>query len=382
MKIDSGLKHPILAPHDQPVSFAELFFDLVFVFSVTQVVHLLHGAFDWLHAGRAILVFWLVWWAWTQFTWALNAADTRHNWIQLGTIVATAIAFFMAVSVPESFSRYSLWFALSYVAVRSIGLLIYLWVAWTEIEMRTAVKTFGGISLAGLAAVIAGGMLGGEAQYWFWGLTILLDIVAAAVGGNNESWNLHPKHFAERHGLFVIIVLGETLIVAASAVSGESWDNHLLLISILSVGITSCFWWLYFSRTKDQLEHAMAQHKGSKQSSMGRDVFSLLHFPMLCGLIIYAYAIEEAMLHPNGQLSFQARLALALGIFLFVFGLVIAFWRATGKIDFLRILFAILIAGACLGFSGISALSTLVIGFGGLFFLCVTEEKFGLDAKD
>ena len=92
MNHESPTKTSFLAGTDQPVSFAELFFDLVFVFSVTQVVHLLHGAFDWLHVGRAILVFWLVWWAWTQFTWALNAADTTHHRIQFSVLLATALS--------------------------------------------------------------------------------------------------------------------------------------------------------------------------------------------------------------------------------------------------------------------------------------------------
>ena len=177
---------PILAPDDQAVSFSELFFDLVFVFSVTQVVHLLHGAFDWVHVGRAILVFWLVWWAWTQFTWALNAANTEHHLIQFATVIATAFAFFIAVSVPQTFTSFSWWFAISYVAVRSIGLLIYLWVSWGNRIMRKAVLTVSIISISGLVAVLAGGIMGGEPQYWFWGLAILLDVLAASIGANNE----------------------------------------------------------------------------------------------------------------------------------------------------------------------------------------------------
>ena len=143
MEAVHGKPRSVLADSDQAVSFAELFFDLVFVFAITQVVHLIHGVFDWVHVGRAVLVFWLVWWAWTQFTWALNAADTRHHLVQLGTMIATAIAFFMAVSVPESFARSSWWFAVAYVAVRGIGLLIYLWVTWQDPAMRAAVKKIG-----------------------------------------------------------------------------------------------------------------------------------------------------------------------------------------------------------------------------------------------
>lgn len=366
---------PILAPDDQAVSFAELFFDLVFVFSVTQVVHLLHGAFDWVHVGRAILVFWLVWWAWTQFTWALNAANTEHHLIQLATVVATALAFFIAVSVPQTFTSFSWWFAFSYVAVRLIGLLIYLWVSWGNRIMRKAVLTFSIISISGLISVIVGGILGGEVQYWLWGLAILLDVLAASIGANNEGWGLYPKHFAERHGLFVIIVLGETLIVAASAVAEESWNSHLLIIAMLAVGITACLWWLYFVRIKGQLEHAMNQQEGAAQSSMGRDVFSLLHFPMLCGLVIYAYAIEEAMVHPDSAMTVQARLALAIGIIMYSISIIIAFRRATGKKLFLRAGLTIVIAGVCFTYSGISVFGTLGIAFSGLFLLCLLEEN-------
>src|SRR5687768_14561646 len=101
----------IVSPEDQKVTFVELFFDLVFVFSVTQVVGLLHDGLSWIVVGQAVLVFWLVWWAWTQFTWALNAADTTHPTVELGTLVATAVAFFMAVAVPEAFHDRALWFA-------------------------------------------------------------------------------------------------------------------------------------------------------------------------------------------------------------------------------------------------------------------------------
>ena len=375
MKSSDNPKKHILAEGDQAVSFAELFFDLVFVFCVTQVVHLLHGSFDWLHVGRAVLVFWLIWWAWTQFTWALNAADTEHNWIQLGTLLATAFAFFMAVAVPQAFAGGAMWFAITYVAVRSIGLLIYLWVAWSDTSMRTAVKTFGAVSIAGLVAVLIGGLIGGAAQYWFWGLAIFLDVLAATIGANSEGWNLHPRHFAERHGLFVIIALGETLIVAASAVAEESWDQSLLLISALAVGITSALWWLYFYRIKDHLEHAMAQQTGAAQSSMARDMFSLFHFPLVCGLIIYAYAIEEAMMHPAEPLTFEGRLALGIGIFLYSMSIVVAYWRGTKKLLVPRVVMTVLIAVTIIGYDGITCFRSLMISFSLLILLFGIEEK-------
>ena len=223
----------VSSPEDQNVTFVELFFDLVFVFSVTQVVSFLHGGLDWLVVGQAILVFWLVWWAWSQFTWALNAANTTHPLVQLGTLVATAVAFFMAVALPGAFQERALWFALTYVLVRAIGLTIYAWVASENAARRAAVRTWIIVSLGGLAAVLLGGFLGGAAQLWLWGAAILLDIIAGAIGGRLEGWDLHPVHFAERHGLFVIIALGETLIVAAARVSGTSWTGGLMAVAVV-----------------------------------------------------------------------------------------------------------------------------------------------------
>lgn len=364
----------MLAAADQPVSFTELFFDIVFVYAITQIVHLMHGEFDWVHVGRSMLVFWLVWWAWTQFTWALNAADTKNPWVQLAVLMATVIAFFMAVSVPESFGRSSWWFALAYVGGRSIGLITYLWVTWQDPEMRSAVKTFSTFSLAGLTAVLVGGYLGGVMQYWFWGFAILLDVIAALVGGRNDSWKLHAGHFSERHGLFIIIALGETLIIAASAVTQEFWNGELLIVSLLSVGITSCLWWLYFYRIKEILEHEMAWRKGIHRSEMARDVFSLLHFPILCGLIIYAFAIEEAMLHPDEAMSFAARIALSLGILVYSSGIVLALWRATSKFYYIRFVMSVLTAAGIAVLNDIQTIWAMGVAFTGLILLCVGEE--------
>jgi low temperature requirement protein LtrA len=214
-------------------------------------------------------------------------------------LAATAVAFFMAVTVPLAVKSSAIWFALAYVVVRGIGLYIYLWVAWPVPEMRKAVKTFAIVSALGLCSAIAGGLIGGTWQYGLWFLTIILDLVAAGIGGKNEAWNLHPRHFSERHGLFVIIALGETLIIAASAATEEFSDTYLLIVSSLCVAITCCLWWLYFFRAKENLQLAMETKTGSEQSKFGRDVYSLLHFPIICGLIIYAYAIAEAMAHPH-----------------------------------------------------------------------------------
>ena len=322
----------IVSPDDQKVTFVELFFDLVFVYGVTQVASLVHGHFDLKTAGSALLVFWLVWWAWTQFTWALNAANTDHHRVQVVTLLATAIAFLMGVGIPGALGAAALWFAVPYVAVRVVGLLLYYWVAWSDPKQRQAVRIFGLLSLSGLAAVLAGAVAGGTLQYWFWGLAIALDLLAAGIGGQREGWNLHPEHFVERHGLIVIIALGETLIVAAAGLAGAPKTAAAIATAVLAVAVTCGLWWTYFRRVRSAFEHALASCGGPTRSSMARDVFSILHFPMLCGVVTMAAATEEALAHPDKALTTGGRLFLAAGAVLFVCGTAAASWRATGQV--------------------------------------------------
>jgi low temperature requirement protein LtrA len=364
----------IVSPEDQNVTFVELFFDLVFVFSVTQVVGLLHDELNWGTVGEAILVFWLVWWAWTQFTWALNAADTTHSLVELGTLVATAVAFFMAVALPDAFHGRALWFAIPYVLGRLIGLVLYAWVASADPSQRAAVQRFALVSVGGLVAVLIGGFTGGTMQYWFWGLAILLDIVAAAVGGQSEGWNLHPDHFGERHGLFVIIALGETLIVAAGGVTGAPWTGNLIGVAVLAVVITCGLWWSYFPRAKPELDRALESSQGAEQAGMARDVFSLVHFPMLCGVIAYAVAIEEAVVHPSAPLLLEGRIALAAGLLLFVGGMAVATWRATRRLLLPRLVLTAGTATLVVAVTGVAPLFTLAIAVVGIVVIVALEQ--------
>ena len=328
----SATAAPIVSPEDQRVTFVELFFDLVFVFCVTQVVHLMHGHVDVASAGSALLVFWLVWWAWTQFTWALNAANTDHPRVQVITLLATAIAFFLAVGIPGALTDDPLWFAGPYVAVRAVGLLLYYWVAWTDPAQRRAVRVFSLFSLSGLVMVLVGAVFGGAALFWCWAATVVLDLLAAGVGGQLEGWNLHPEHFAERHGLIVIIALGETLIVAAGGLAGAARTPTVLVTGATAVLMISALWWTYFPYAKPACEHAIAKRHGNARSRMARDVYSVIHFPMLCGIIAVAVALEVSLAHPDEPMAASVRAALGVGTLLFVGGTAVAIWRSTGRV--------------------------------------------------
>jgi low temperature requirement protein LtrA len=369
------MSRAITSPGNQSATFVELFFDLVFVFCLTQIVGLLHHDLSWSGVGHSILVFWLVWWAWTQFTWALNAADTTHPLVELGTLIATAVAFFMAVAIPNSFGGHAIWFAVAYVLVRGLGLWIYAQVARANPGQHAAVRLFAGASTAGMVAVLVGAFVGGVGQTWIWSAAILLDVLAALIGGSAQGWDIHADHFAERHGLIVIIALGESLIVSAAGLTGAELTAALVAASILGV-LTSCaLWWTYFPIVKSELEHALAAVAPAKQGSTARDVYSLAHFPMLCGIVSYAVALEEAIAHPGEPLATSGRTALALGLLLFVGGTALAMWRATCGRPVARVAIIVVTATALLLLESEPAFASLSVALAGVALIAVLDER-------
>lgn len=297
--------------------------------------------------------------------------------MQIATLVATAIAFLLAVGIPTATGAGAAWFAGTYVALRGLGLVIYYWVAWGDPMQRRAVRVFGLFSVAGMMAVLVGGFIGGTAPYVWWGLAIALDLFAAAVGGQLEGWNLHPEHFAERHGLIVIIALGETLIVAAAGLIAAPTPLGMAT-GLLAVAVTAALWWSYFRYGRQTLEHALASCDGSARSRMARDAFSVLHFPMLCGVIAMAAATGLALSHPDHALDVGARAALGGGVFLFLTASAGAFWRAIGHLPVWRLVIGLVAVVAVLAIGSFPAVAmgiVLVL----LLALAVIEDRAALN---
>ena len=312
----------------QGATFVELFFDLVFVYAVTQLTALVLNDLTWSGVGRAGLLFWLVWWSWTQFTWTLNLADTEHVWVRLPTLAATAVAFFLAQAVPDAFTTAGAWFAVSYVVVRLIGLGLQAWV--NRGDQGFAITIWSSASLVGLVLVVVGGLADPDVRVWFWLAAFLADVLAALVAGRGD-WVLEPGHFAERHGLIVIIALGESLIAAGVASAEIERDLTFAVTTAGAVVATCALWWTYFGTLHSRLEGRMEHQDVTTWGEFARDVYSFWHAAVVAGVIGVAVAFEEAIAHPDEALSPEASLALSIGVALFVGGLAGAAQRAGVK---------------------------------------------------
>lgn len=313
------MRGSIRAEGGQAVAFVELFFDLVFVFAVTQITVL--TAHDLTPDGilRSVLLGWLIWWAWTQFTWTLNPADTTHPIVRVTTLAATAVALVMAASVQRAFGDDALWFAVPYVVVRVLGLGLQILVELERVGVdHGGVIRWVGLSTIGLVLVLIGAVVDPATRPWIWLLAILADVVAAAIAGRNTAWDLDAGHLSERHGLFVIIAIGESLIIAGTAVANDERTFALASAAVAAILVAALLWWTYFGWLKEALEEAFAAAPPERNGPLARDAFSLAHFPLIAGIVGFAVAIEEIGAHPDEPASAAVLASLGIGVSLFV----------------------------------------------------------------
>ncbi len=322
----------------QSVTFVELFFDLVFVFAVTQVTALTAHDLTFDGAIRSLLLFWLIWWAWTQFTWTLNPADTTHSAVRVVTLVATAVAFVMATAVPGAFGDAAIWFAIPYVLVRLLGLGLQVRIDSENARSQGGgVLTWAALSVVGLVLVAAGAIADPSIRPWLWALAVVADLWAAAIAGRAQRWDLSAAHLSERHGLFVIIAIGESLIVAGAAVAAEPRSAPLIAAAAMVLVVACLMWWTYFGWLQEGLERGLAQASPERLGPLARDAFSLSHFPLICGIVAFAVAIEEIVAHPADPAPAAVIGALGVGVALFVGFSAVSYWRLHRRVLVARI---------------------------------------------
>ena len=310
----------------------ELFLDLVFVFAVTQIASLVNHDLTLAGAGRGLLIAWLVWWQWSQFTWAGSAIDlqARPNTrlLVLCTIPATLT---MAVSIPNSFHESGRWFGIAYMAVQLLVLAMQGTEAWRDAATRKAFIDF--VTFASIAPlfVVAGGFTHDGARVTLWIVAALAN-VASAIRGASGEWVINPVHFAERHTLFVIISLGEAL-VAIGATASDIGLSLRIFVGLVSATAVACLvWWTYFAFIPEVAEHTLAKSRTAQRGKLARDLFTFGHFPIVTGILAYAVVVKHMVADPRGTLPYADRWLLISAFALLIGGCLQIQWRVTRRL--------------------------------------------------
>jgi low temperature requirement protein LtrA len=325
----------VLRGDDGRVGFAELFFDLVFVFAITQVSHVLLAHYDLRGAIETGFLFLAVWWVWIYSTWVLNRLDPDQFQVRVLLFALMAAGLFLSMALPEAFGDRGLVFALAYIAMQ-VGRTLFVWVhaKGNDILRSTYLRILIWFLVAAVFW-IAGALVEGEARLWLWIIALGIEYAGPWAGylvpgiGRDVSsnWAVKGGHIAERCGLFVIICLGETLLVAGATFSKLEWDSAGTLTFLAAFGQAIAMWWVYFhighKRGTHHIEHS------ANPGQLARLVYTYLHIPIVAGIVLSAVATERAIAHPGdpGVLGESASAIGGLALFLLGNGL---FKRVSG----------------------------------------------------
>jgi low temperature requirement protein LtrA len=294
---------------DETVTPLELFFDLVFVLALTQCTALMAAEPTWEGVAKGLLVLGVLWWAWVGYAWLTSVVDPEEDAVRLVIFAAMAALLVAGLCVPEAFGEAGLIFALAYAVVRIAHVALFMLASRDEPILRSSV-----IGLA-ISTAIASGLLvaasfaDGALQGGLWTLALVLDIAGPYFFGS-EGWKLAPHHFSERHGLIVIIALGES-IVAIGVGAEEKVDLGIVVAAVVGTGIAAALWWLYFDVVALVAARRLSRAEvGRQQNEMARDSYSILHLPMVAGIVLVALGMKKTLGHVEDELKLVPATAL------------------------------------------------------------------------
>lgn len=296
---------PNVADGTSRVTTFELFFDLVYVFAFTQVSRLMAETHSAVGVAQALIVLSLLWWTWVGFSWISNSASADQPFLRTVMSAAMIAVFVAALTIPEAYEDLAggwsgpLVFASAYAAVRIIHVGLYAVVGWRSPALLRQLGIFMVAMIPAVALVVVGALVGGAAQVWLWLAAIVYDVAATRVGSVlGQGWRLpSAEHWAERHGLVVILALGESIVAIGVGVAQEPIDLPIVVGSAMSVVISVLLWWSYFARLAVDGERALMARDGRERALLGGDAYSYAHFVIIAGIIVTALGIEDAMKH-------------------------------------------------------------------------------------
>ena len=325
------------------VSSVELFFDLVFAFAFTQVTTLWLDQSTWAGLGRGFLVLLVLWWVWASFAWLTNMANAETDLVLGAMLFATAALFVAALAVPEAFGAHRLIFgvALQIVVIAFVGL--YLLVSRSEPGQFRAVLRLSCTAAPGVTLVLAAAFVSAQIRPVLWAAAIVVGLFGPNLAGL-RGWRVYPAHFAERHGLILIIAIGESLSAIGFGARYTQLSAGVIAAAVLGLIVAASFWLAYFDFAAGGIEQLLAQRRGEERIALARDAYTYLHLPMVAGVLLFAFAMRTALVHVGSHLELIPALALCCGSALYLLAFVAVRWRATRRFGYGRPVAALALA--------------------------------------
>jgi low temperature requirement protein LtrA len=317
----------------QRVTPLELFFDLVFVFAFTQVTSLLSADPTWGGVLRGMLVLGALWWAWAAYAWLTNTLNPEEGEVRVGVFVVIGAMLIVALAVPEAFDDHGVLFGVAYLVVRAMHLALYAVAAkhGGDRDLLGAVIRMTPSSTISAILIIVAGFIEGDERMALWAGALAIDYGGVLVG-RGSGWRVSAGHFAERHGLIVIIAIGESIVAVGLGAAGVPLGARVVLAAVFGILIAAALWWTYFDWVSIVAERVLGATTGAAQASLARDMYSYLHLPMVAGIVLYAMAMKKALGDVDSALKTVPAAALCLGLALYMLAHVISRYRISRTI--------------------------------------------------
>jgi low temperature requirement protein LtrA len=310
------------AEREQRVTPLELFFDLVFVFAFTQVTTVLSDNPTWSGLGHGLLILGVLWWAWAAYAWLTNTVDAEVGAVWAAMLVAMAAMFVAALTVPDAFGSHGVLFGVAFLIVNAMHLTLYALSARGDPDLLAAVLRIAPSALLGAALIIVAGFVGGGLKPILWLAALAVGYVGPLVR-RSSGWRVEPTHFVERHGLIVIIAIGESLIAIGLGESVSGISTGVIVAAVLGFAVTTSFWLAYFDFFTIRAQQLLTDRSGVERASLARDVYSYLHFPMVAGIVLFAFAMKTTLADIDGELAAVPAFGLCCGPALYLFAFVV-----------------------------------------------------------
>jgi low temperature requirement protein LtrA len=276
---------------EQRVTPIELFFDLVFVYTITQVTTLMSEDLTWRGLGRGLLVLAALWWGWTGYAWLTNMLEPEDGLARAGMFCGMAAMLVAALGVPGAFGREAVLFGVAFLLVRLCNLLLYGIAGKRQPAFRRAIVRFAPTASIGPILILVACFCDGTAQTVLWVIAILA-LYAGPLIDRGQGWQISPAHFAERYGLIVIIALGESIVAIGIAAAGLDLTAAVITAGVLGLAVIAALWWAYFDVFAVLGEQQLARTSGAGRARLARDNYSYLHMPMIAGIVLFALGLK------------------------------------------------------------------------------------------
>jgi low temperature requirement protein LtrA len=320
----------------------ELFFDLVFVLAITQCTALMSHDQTWSGLAQGLLILGVLWWAWVGYAWLTSVIDPEAGAVRLVIFAAMAAMLVVSLCVQEAFGNLALTFALAIGVFRAAHIALF-WIAGADDQdLRRSVIGLAISTAVGVGILVLASLFDGFAQGALWALAIFLDMAGPYFFGA-EGWKIVPGHFAERHGLIVIIALGESIVAIGVGASG-ALDLGIGTAAVLGVFLAAALWWTYFDVVALISARRLGEAEvGREQNELARDSYSYIHLLMVAGIVLMAFGMKVTIGHHGADLHDVPAFALLGGLAVYLLGLVAFRYRHVQSINRHRLGLAIVL---------------------------------------